>query len=51
MQDAGQAIEESALAGTVGADDGAHLAFGYGEVDAIEGGQPAEADRQLFGPQ
>ena len=33
-QDAGQAIEERALAGAVGADDGADLAALHGEIDA-----------------
>ena len=45
-QHAGQAIEERALAGAVGADDGADLARGHGEVDVVERGQPAEADGQ-----
>ena len=41
---AGDGIEGGGLAGAVGADEGEHLAAPHLEGDAVDGGQPAEAD-------
>ena len=49
--DAGQAVEERALARPVRADDGADLAALHLEIDAVERGQAAEADGQVLGAQ
>ena len=42
----GQALEEGALAGAVGADQAAQLAFGHGEVDVVDRDHAAEAHGQ-----
>src|SRR5262249_17428178 len=44
---AGDRVEERRLAGAVGADEGDDLAGRDAERDAIDGGQSAEADRDL----
>jgi len=48
-KDAGETVEEGALARAVRPDDGANLAPPDFEIDAIERGQSAEADGQALG--
>jgi hypothetical protein len=40
--DAGDAVEQGRLSGTVGADDGERLALAEGQADPLQGGDPAE---------
>src|SRR5262249_40102263 len=46
-----QAVKKRALAGAVGPDDGADLAALHREIDLVESGQTAKADRQILSPQ
>src|SRR5271169_2032924 len=50
-QDAGQTVEERALARTVWSDDRTDLVAPDREVDLVEGGQPTKADGQILGTQ
>src|SRR5204863_8015639 len=45
----GQALEEGALAGTVGTDEAAQLAVGEREIDVVDRLDAAEAHRQIAG--
>ena len=51
MPHAGQTVEERALAGAVGADDGADLVATHREIDMVQRGQAAEPDGQRLGAQ
>src|SRR5262249_35234562 len=48
---AGEAVEESRLAGAVGADDGTDLAAPDRDADVVQGGEAAEAHAQPLGAQ
>src|SRR5262249_50192829 len=50
-KDAGETVEEGALARAVRPDDGANFATPNFEIDTIERGQSAEADGQALGAQ
>src|SRR5262249_53079226 len=50
-QDAGQAVEERALAGAVWADDRADLLAPDRKIDLVERGQSAKADSQILSAQ
>src|SRR5262249_59711402 len=45
---AGKGVDRRRLAGTVGTDEGEHLAFAHLEGDVVDGCEPAEAKRQPF---